>query len=52
MVREEYLWIRRGGSEVLMVSRCLKGRAVTWVSFKSARAVFTFMWRGLDVLRV
>ena len=41
VVREEYLWIRRGGSEVLKVSRCLKGRAVTWVSFKSARAVFT-----------
>ena len=46
VVREEYLWICRGGSEVLKVSRCLKGRAVTWVSFESARAVFTFMWRG------
>jgi hypothetical protein len=25
VVREEYLWICRGGSEVLKVSRCLKG---------------------------
>ena len=45
MVREEYPWICRGALEELVVclkmARCLKGRAVTWVSFKSARAVFT-----------